>query len=300
MPNDRIVILGAGRIGATLADLIRSGPTHVTIEQWDVNPRLVLNQSPLSETIPGALAVFCCTPSWTFRQLLTDIGPLLQPVTSLVSLAKGCEEATGKTMYEVATELVSPQQPIAIVGGPMMAEVLRRGHRGVAVVGSTFHEPVGVLTTLFERTPLAIEPSTDPNGVCLAGVTKNIYAFAVGVGDGIGWPADIKRRFFLAAKEEMIRCGVAAGAQEVTMRGAAGLGDFLETATSPSSHNRGSGEQLGRDGKLARPCESSVSLPSILQRVGNKPLPILRVVTEILTAGKPTAALTAFANALQP
>ena len=65
---------------------------------------------------------------------------------------------------------------------------------------------------------------------------------AAGVGLGENTAAAIMTR----GLAEIMRLGVALGAQPTTLAGLAGLGDLVATCTSPHSRNRTFGERLGQ------------------------------------------------------
>ncbi|HYI15131.1 MAG TPA: NAD(P)H-dependent glycerol-3-phosphate dehydrogenase, partial [Thermomicrobiales bacterium] len=59
-----------------------------------------------------------------------------------------------------------------------------------------------------------------------------------------------KASFMTRGLAEMIRLGVAAGANPLTFGGLSGLGDLIATCESPLSRNRSFGERLGRGRSL--------------------------------------------------
>ncbi len=282
MDTTQVLIIGAGRIGRVLADLIADGSSEATVALWDKNPQLVLGQMPLTSSVPSATVIFICTPSWTMRDVLTEIVPLLSKKTLIITLAKGCEVATGKTMPEVVQELL-PKQPYAILGGPMLAEVLHHGHRGIGILGTTNKTAAGIVTKLFAETQLAIQPTTDVTGVALSSCLKNVYSFLVGLAIGSGMSTDEQRVFFKKAQQEFVACGLALGVQPATINGPAGLGDFQETATSPSSHNHRCGYDSGQQRAIVCSCEGTTSIPSIIRRLKQpKDFPLLSFLQNTL------------------
>lgn len=294
MANRHVLIIGAGRIGQVLASLIHDGDSDVEVHLWDKNPSIVVGQPALDELVPHASVIFCCTPSWTVRDVLTNILPSLQAQTAIITLAKGCEASTGKTMAEVADELLPAEQPHAVLGGPMLAETLQHGHRGIGVVGSTDQRVYALAVALFKGTRLHIVADADPHGVALAGVLKNVYAFLVGVGVGLGWTDAQQRSFFVKAKHEFLTVGQAINVSAATMNGPAGIDDFLETATSPLSHNHHVGEMLGHTGKLPGECEATISYPTIARRLNGQHFPLLDMLRTLLVEHQPPTLLNEF------
>jgi glycerol-3-phosphate dehydrogenase (NAD(P)+) len=63
--------------------------------------------------------------------------------------------------------------------------------------------------------------------------------------DGLGFGDSAKAGIITRGLAEMTRLGVAAGANQLTFAGLAGVGDLIATCMSPLSRNRRAGELLG-------------------------------------------------------
>jgi glycerol-3-phosphate dehydrogenase (NAD(P)+) len=79
----------------------------------------------------------------------------------------------------------------------------------------------------------------------LCGALKNVFAVACGVSDGLGFGDNTKAALMTRGLNEMVRVGMAEGAQVITFLGLAGLGDLIVTCTSQHSRNRSLGEKVG-------------------------------------------------------
>src|SRR5207248_11044022 len=88
-------------------------------------------------------------------------------------------------------------------------------------------------------------------GVELAAASKNVFAIAAGILDGLGAGNNAKSALVTRGLVEIMRLGVAMGGQESTFHGLAGVGDLITTCVSPEGRNRTVGEQIGRGRKLA-------------------------------------------------
>lgn len=287
MEPQQVLIVGAGRIGRALEKLITNGTAAAVVRLWDMKPGLVPDQRPLAELVAACDLLFCCTPSWTIRQLLTDVRPHLRSATPIVILSKGCEDGSGKTMAEVADEVLD-HHPWALLGGPMMAEVLNDGQAGTGVVGSRHPEIQPMLASLFRQTHLHILGVPHPNAIALCGCLKNIYAFAVGLSCGLGWSDAERQRFFILAEQEFLRSGQLLGIPPEIINGPGGHGDFHTTATNPNSNNYRAGLGLAQTQQLNMHSESVVTLPSIIKRLPSlETLPILRQLSDIMTLRRP-------------
>src|SRR5215471_12345898 len=80
--------------------------------------------------------------------------------------------------------------------------------------------------------------STDIIGVEVGGAVKNVLAVGAGLSDGLGFGANTRVALITRGLVEMMRLGVAAGAQRETFMGLAGLGDLVLTCTDNQSRNR--------------------------------------------------------------
>lgn len=263
---DRLLIIGAGRIGRTIHNLLLASGHQAMLTMWDKNPQLVPGQLPLASLVPPADMVFVCTPSWTVRDVLQEIKPLLQPTTRIVTLAKGIE-ASGLTMAEVVPAEL-PQQPFGVLGGPLLAEALEHGHRGIGVVGTTDNQLTAQLQALFERTPVTIVGPMPPVDVARCGYLKNVYAFIVGMLSGLHASAAERRQGYERARSEFLAVGAALGIRQDVLAGPAGVGDFEETATSPSSHNFHCGADSAAHNAIVCTSEGTISATKLTTQLG--------------------------------
>ena len=83
-------------------------------------------------------------------------------------------------------------------------------------------------------------------GVELAGATKNVVAIAAGAADGLGFGDNGKAGLLTRGLAEMMRLGIAAGANPLTFAGLAGMGDLIATCGSSLSRNHRLGEELAK------------------------------------------------------
>ncbi len=281
--KEQIVIVGAGRIGGAVADVLRRKGYRVDL--WDIVPGLVAGQQSLAVLIPRATGVILCAPSWATRAVATSIVPLLPRTAFVLSFAKGIESGTNQTVNAILADCF-PKHVTGVVGGPMMAEELLEGKGGVALIGikKSVH---GRLRQLFAKTGVQVRFSADARGVSYAGTLKNIYAFALGIADGAGWGVNLTGWFASQAVIEMVSIARFVGSDEALILGPAGIGDFIATAFSPHSRNRSVGEKLIQTGKCPKSeaTQSILPLCAILGPKEVKKLPILAGLSSVL-AGK--------------
>ena len=79
--------------------------------------------------------------------------------------------------------------------------------------------------------------SADPIGVEIGGAVKNVLAIACGIVEGRGLGDNARAALITRGLAEMVRLGVAKGAEAETFRGLSGLGDLVLTCTATQSRN---------------------------------------------------------------
>jgi len=133
---------------------------------------------------------------------------------------------------------------VAVLAGPSHAEEVARS-LPTAVVAAGPDLLQEKLVEIFNADHLRVYTNADFVGVELCGALKNVFAVACGVSDGLGFGDNTKAALMTRGLNEMVRLGVAEGAQVITFLGLAGLGDLIVTCTSRHSRNRSLGEKLG-------------------------------------------------------
>ena len=92
--------------------------------------------------------------------------------------------------------------------------------------------------------------SRDCTGVEIGGAVKNVLAIACGIVIGRGLGDNARAALITRGLAEMVRLGVALGAEAETFRGLSGLGDMVLTCTGGQSRNHALGLALGRGENL--------------------------------------------------
>lgn len=277
-----VVIIGAGRIGQAFKHLCEARAESVSF--FDVDATKVPDQRPLAEIIPPADVIFLCIQSFAIREVLAELKPLLKRAALVVSLAKGIERNTFKTLDIVIPECLAPEQPWGLIIGPMLAEEILQNQGSAGVFAGSNPEECTILSSLIDPHNLSLECSNDVHGVALAGVLKNIYALSLGIADGIGWGANRKGWLITRAIREMRDIIEILGGDPNTADGPAGLGDLIATGSSPHSRNRATGEQIVKTGEMNPLSEGYISLSSLKHLLGERTseFKILSTLIEII------------------
>ena len=261
----KITVLGAGAWGTALARILARREHQVTL--WDYFPETAetINRAHVNErylpgiilpenlrgeadtakAVQGAELVVVASVSKGFRNATKCLASFSGVV---VSVTKGIELETGKTMTDILAE-TAPKAPIVAMSGPTLATEVAKGIPTAIVAASTDAQAAQTVQSLFHSHAFRVYTSTDVRGVELGGALKNVIAIGAGVCDGLGFGDNSKAALVTRAVSELRRLGVACGAQADTFTGLSGLGDLMVTCFSKLSRNRGFGERLGKGEK---------------------------------------------------
>lgn len=281
----RITIIGAGKIGSAIGNLIKHDKTLINV--WDRNPEKILLSLPLQErTLSVFVAVsdfiFLCVPSAAIRQVLKGIH-LFKKNAIIVCLSKGIEADTNKTMDYLLEEILPQNQPYALLYGPMLAEELKNGQYGFGILAAKKHKTFGEVHVLFENTKLILNYSSDVHSTALAGVLKNVYSVALGIVEGLKLGDNTKGWLVAAAFQEMQRIIEQLGGDKEIVVQLSCLGDFIATGFSQYSRNRQVGYELvKRNRQLKSEGINAIDSLLVLLKEKGKDFLILQATSKII------------------
>ncbi len=311
----RIAVIGAGAWGTTLARIVgRQEPVVL----WCHDPASAtrIRETRRNEArLPGvelptglqatadasALAdavdlVVVAVPSAHVRSTLDELGPAIPASADVVSVVKGLERGTLLRMSEViaAAGGIAPGR-IAVLSGPNLAAEIARGLPASAVVAATDITLATRTAARLGRHRFRLYVNDDLLGVELAGALKNVVAIAAGAVDELGFGDNGKAGLLTRGLAEMMRLGIAAGANPLTFAGLAGMGDLIATCGSSLSRNHQLGVELARgrswvelETALPGTAEGAYTVDAALalaDRLGVE-MPIAREVHRALFEGK--------------
>jgi glycerol-3-phosphate dehydrogenase (NAD(P)+) len=199
----------------------------------------------LAEAANEADVLVMGVPSHSFRSVADEVAGYVRPWIPVVSLVKGLEQGSHRRMSEIVKE-VMPGHPAGVLAGPNIAKEVLRGYAAAATIAMPDHSSAQMLQELFRTSVFRVYTSTDVAGVELGGALKNVFAIAVGLGDGLEAGDNTRAMVITRSMREMARLGTAMGGAAETFSGLAGMGDLIATCTSPLSRNRHVGVELGR------------------------------------------------------
>jgi glycerol-3-phosphate dehydrogenase (NAD(P)+) len=311
----RVAVIGSGAWGATLAIgiarrervtlLCHSPETAARIASGRHNePRLpgvgvpdavVVTADPASVAAAADLVIFA-VPSAHLRSMAQRVGPFVPSSADVLSAAKGLEPGTLLRMSEVIAEAGGiDASRIAALSGPNLALEIARGLPASAVVAAADAALAERIQARLGSRAFRLYVNADILGVELCGALKNIVAIAAGAADGLGFGDNGKAGLITRGLAEMIRLGIAAGANPLTFAGLAGLGDVVATCGSTLSRNHRLGVELAAGRRWS---EIEATLPGVAEgaytvdaaialadRLGVE-MPIAREVHNALFEGK--------------
>lgn len=260
-----LAVLGAGAWGTALAKVLHENGHAVTLWTRDANALRELSggrnerylpgvslpanwhcEASLAEAAKGKDCIVLAIPSKAFREVAAQ---LRDSCAVLVSVTKGIEYDTGKTMCGVLHEC-APAAKVAALSGPTFAIEVARGMPTAIVAASENEDVRRIVQEAFHQPRFRVYRSHDLLGVELGGALKNIIAISAGVCDGLGFGDNSKAALITRGIAEVRRLGVACGAEPETFAGLSGLGDLMVTCFSKQSRNRSLGECIGRGEKI--------------------------------------------------
>ena len=311
-----VAVLGAGSWGTALAiQFARSGhPTRFWGRDRDALREMAANrrnaryltsaefpaslviEPDLGAALAGARDALIAVPSHAFRGMLQQLLPHLKADTRLAWATKGFELDTGLLPHQVAREVLGSTRAVAVLSGPTFAREVGAGLPTAMTIASPDAEFAKALARGLSSANFRAYTATDIIGVEVGGAIKNVLAVGAGLSDGLGFGANTRVALITRGLVEMMRLGVAAGANRETFMGLAGLGDLVLTCTDDQSRNRRFGlllaagrtpsQALAEIGQVVEGYTAAKAAHSVAQRM-NVEMPLCEGVYRVLYEGVP-------------
>lgn len=313
---EHCVVIGDGGMGTICAILLEENGHRVRL--WSAfedqaealiahrENRRFLPGRPLAKSIeitPDDARAFAdvtlivsAVPTVHLRSVWQRLAQHCPPDVPICSITKGIENETLLRPTEVIREVLGePDRPVAVLSGPCIAPEVARGLPASVTLAAERADLADRCQHAFNRPYFRCYASTDIVGVELAGATKNVIAIAAGVVDGLEYGDNAKAALLSRGLAEIARLGAAAGAQEETFFGLAGVGDLVTTCISPHGRNRTFGQKVGQGGKpqeildasdsVVEGVNTTRSLVALADQLGVD-MPIAAATAEVLFDGK--------------
>lgn len=268
MTGTPIGVLGLGNFGTALAQHLASRGFRVCA--WTLSEALVtsINSSHrhneylqdvelhsaiiattnIQEVLDSCGTILLVLPSAALPEVLPGLS--IAPETLLISCVKGLVGDSLETPLQAIARYLSPCPRLAVLSGPSFARDIVKGLPCGLVAASSEEADALEVARLLSNTFMKVYHSTDPLGVELGGILKNVIALAVGIADGLGHGDSARAGLITRGLAEMTRLAAAMGARKRTLSGLSGMGDLVLTATCDTSRNRTVGLRLGKGESL--------------------------------------------------
>ncbi|MFI5779207.1 NAD(P)H-dependent glycerol-3-phosphate dehydrogenase [Nocardia sp. NPDC051570] len=266
----RAAVMGAGSWGTAFAKVLNDAGTSVTMWARRAEVAKALASEHRNPTylpdvllpgieatddhrvaLDGADIVVLAIPSQSLRVNLTAWREHVPAEATLLSLAKGVETGTLLRMSQVIGEVTGADPGrIAVLSGPNLAREIAAEQPAASVIACVDPARAEAVQRACGTGYFRPYTNTDVVGCELAGASKNVIALACGIAAGMGLGDNSIASLITRGLAEIMRLGVALGANPVTMAGLAGVGDLVATCTSPLSRNRSFGHVLGAGGSM--------------------------------------------------
>jgi glycerol-3-phosphate dehydrogenase (NAD(P)+) len=242
----KVVVLGAGAWGSTLADLLVENGQDVQV--WSRRSPLDLAQ------ITGNADVLLSAVSMKGVRALSEQIPMLKPTCIILSATKGLDAPASPSdlpfLPSQIWQAAFAANPVVVLSGPNLSQEINDRKPAASVIGGA-DPAVDVVQQLFASRRFRVYTNGDRLGVELGGTLKNVMAIAVGACDGLNLGTNAKSALVTRGLAEMIRLGIHWGAKPETFYGLSGLGDLMATCSSALSRNYQVGYGLAQGQTLA-------------------------------------------------
>lgn len=265
-------VIGAGAWGTTLArHLVNQG---LAVKLWayetevveSINlkrenalflpgvilPKRLSVTHSLQDAVAGTGLIVLAVPSHAMRPVVRQLVPSLSEPLPIVVASKGIEEDSHQLMSQILDELLPSDwaNGITVLTGPSFAAEVSRDKPTTILLAGQDAGLTAYLQTVFISAAFRVYTGTDLIGSQLGGALKNVMAIAAGVVDGLELGLNARAALITRGLAEVIRLGVALGADVHTFYGLSGLGDLMLTCTGVLSRNHAVGLQLGQGRRL--------------------------------------------------
>ena len=268
----KICVIGGGAWGTALAKyLAEKGLTvHLWAYEQDVVrainlshenpvflkgvtlPHNVIATSSLAEATRSCEGILFAVPSHATRSVLKELASCTSDSTPVVCATKGIEEETAKLMTQVMEDELpaSLHRSLMVLSGPSFASELSAGRPTAVCLAGADEQVVRRFQSTLMTPALRVYADSDLIGVQLGGALKNVMALAAGVIDGLELGLNARAALVTRGLAEIVRLGIAMGADPRTFYGLSGVGDLVLTCTGALSRNHEVGVRLGRGDTL--------------------------------------------------
>lgn len=224
-------ILGGGRWGLALACAVaRNG--HATMlhsrrhERPEGLPAEVEVTTDMARLAAHARLLLMAVPSDVVREVARSLGDVVDGAHFIVHGIRGLSGEGLTPISEVLRE-ETPCRRVGALGGPALADDLVDGRPAVLAVASRYPEVTKAVQGALQGPLMRVSVSHDLVGLEWASALNGALFVALGYARAVGVPPALMGGFLTRGLHEAARIAVAAGAEEKSLFGVAGVGDLL-------------------------------------------------------------------------
>jgi len=270
------------------------------LEGWEL-PERVVATNDLSATVTDKEALISVPPSQFVRDVLEEVADEIPSGVPIVSATKGIENETLMLVSDILEDVLPPRvHPyLAYLSGPSFAVEVADQQPTAVTVASYNQKLATEVQELYSNPYFRCYTSTDVRGVEVGGAVKNVIAIAAGAIKGMGLGQNPLAGMITRGLHEISRLATSLGANPLTLKGLAGMGDLVLTCQSDLSRNQTVGRKLGQGMSLeeiledmnmvAEGVRTSISVHELAEREGVE-MPISEQVYCVLHEDKSAAA----------
>lgn len=261
-----ITVLGDGAFGTALAQLCARNGHEVTIWCYNADvahmiekkrcnerylPSIILHEritavTSMENALKDAQWIIEAVPVKFMQSVLSLFRPFVNDSTPWVLASKGIDYETMRIPSHMLYHVLEMQVPYVILSGPSFADELAKAEPTAVLLASNELDFAYRFKLVVENDTFFAHVTQDTVGVQICGMIKNIIALALGILEGAGYGKNAQALVLTQALSELAHIVRAAGGQESTVLGLAGIGDIALTAYSNKSRNRTLGMQMGK------------------------------------------------------
>ena len=267
---EKVAVCGGGAFGTALATvlarkygeaavtvLVRDAEVARSISEDHVNPRVewtlpgnVRGTTFPADALEGCDLIVWAIPVQASTSFVEKVKDHVPPRVPVVSVSKGLEVTSCRTMHEVLERALGEDQPLVALSGPSFAKEVMEGLPTNLVAASEDERHARFVQQVFASPTLRVNVTRDVMGVEIGGALKNVVAIAAGIVDGLGLGNNALSALVAQGTAEIRWLAVRMGAEASTITGIAGVGDIMLTSFVNLSRNRTVGVRLGKGESL--------------------------------------------------
>ena len=198
----------------------------------------------LSYAIRSSEIIFITVPSLYCADVIQKIILTGEKNKKIIITCKGFSES-GNILYTQLVKEDSLNQYFVFSGPTFSVELCKKLPSAIVLASQIKKEDLENLSIKLSLSYLRVYSSSDPIGVSLGGILKNIIAIAAGISDGLGFGLNARSALITRGLNEMLEISPHFDKKN-TIYGLSFLGDLLLTSSSNLSRNYKLGFNLAK------------------------------------------------------